>query len=102
MSEYVIISYPPLEFKGPQTTWANMTAAVGIGLPAGANALLVQATVQDVRITFDGQPPTATHGYQLRAGDPAVIVVLMAGGSLQAIQATSGALLEVIGVSIPQ
>ncbi len=97
------ISFQGYQFVGAQTTVANMTAAVGIALPTNANAFLLQATGQNVRITLDGQPPTAGHGFQIRAGDPPVLIVFptYGNGSLQAIQETSGAFLEVIGVSQP-
>ena len=45
-----------------------------ISIPAGATKWMVQAITQNVRFTMDGTTPTASKGFQLKAGDPVVIV----------------------------
>lgn len=95
------IRFPAYQFVPPQTSITNLTAVVGVPLPGAANALLVQAIGANVRITFDGQPPTSAHGFQIRAGDPPFLLVLFPGASFLAIQEAAGAALEVIGVSQP-
>jgi len=49
----------------------NLTAAVGLTIPAGASIALLQVTGQNVRWRDDGTDPTTTVGMVLTAaGDP--------------------------------
>lgn len=49
----------------------NLTAAVGLTVPAGAGLALLQVTGQNVRWRDDGTDPTTTVGMVLTAaGDP--------------------------------
>lgn len=44
--------------------------------PAEAEWLLVQALTQNARYTLDGTTPTAALGFQLKAGDPPMLIPL--------------------------
>lgn len=62
--------------------------------PPGATKLLVQALDQNVRFTLDGSTPTASRGFQLKAGDPPVIVPISANTTVTVIQETATADLQ--------
>lgn len=78
----------------------TLSGSVGIPVPDGANGMWIQARVQDVYIRFDGAPASANGGFQLRAGDPPVLLVLPSGSGITAVQGASGAILESQGVYI--
>lgn len=69
-------------------------------LPVGANAFLIQAQTQNVRITIDGSATSTTTGIQLKAGDPARILRLGAGQSFRALQETATAVFYVQPVKV--
>jgi hypothetical protein len=52
----------------------------------GATKVLVQALAQNVRYTLDGSTPTAAVGFQLKAGDPPVIILLEDGVTVTIIE----------------
>ncbi len=63
--------------------------------PANAKKLLMQAITQNIRYTLDGTTPTSTVGFQLRAGDPPVIIPYWPGDvTITVIEETSGAKLQ--------
>ena len=68
---------------------ANTTIAALIIL--GANKILIQALTQNVRYTLDGSVPTATAGFQLKAGDPPVIISILGITVLKVIEETATA-----------
>ncbi len=96
----VTISFQQYQFIGAHQT-VTPTAASGVTVPAGANAILAQAVGQNVRIKFDGAQPSPTSGFQIRAGDPPVLLVLHEGQFFYVINETSGGTFEWIGVSQP-
>lgn len=61
---------------------ADMSAATGLTVPAGADMALIQAVTQNVRWRDDGTAPTGTVGMRLAAGD-----TLSYDGDLSAFQA---------------
>lgn len=72
----------------------------GIPIPANANGMWIQARVQDVYIRFDSNPASSGGSFQIRAGDPPLLMELPAGSGLNAVQGTTGAILEVQPVFI--
>jgi hypothetical protein len=79
-------------------TGAHQSAALSgsvntLTVPAGSHALLVQATGQNARFTIGGTDPSASSGFQLRAGNSPMIVDVY-GKTLKFTQETSGATLE--------
>lgn len=59
---------------GSHTDGADISSAVELTPPAGATKLLVQALTQNVRYTLDGTTPTASKGFQMKAGDPPIVI----------------------------
>lgn len=70
---------------------SSVSSVTTYSLPAGANAILVQAQSQNVRLSLDGTNPTASAGLQLKAGDPARLLALGGGRSFKALQETGTA-----------
>lgn len=70
-----------------------ISSAVTITIPDGATKVLMQALGQNVRFTLDGTTPTATTGFQLKAGDPPVSIPV-AGATLKVIQEAATADLQ--------
>lgn len=62
--------------------------------PGGATLLMIQALTQNVRYTLDGTTPTATTGFQLKAGDPAILVPIGSGTTVKVIEETATADLQ--------
>lgn len=75
-------------------TELTAAAATPIGMPVGAKRLLIQAIGQNVRYTLDGSAPTATRGFQLKAGDPPILIPVGANTSIRVIQETATAEIE--------
>lgn len=63
---------------GAHSDGATISSATVLTKPAalatGVAKLLIQALTQNVRYTLDGTTPTASKGFQLKAGDPPVII----------------------------
>jgi hypothetical protein len=53
-----------------------ISSAVVLTVPADARNLLIQALTQNIRYTLDGTTPTATAGFQIRAGDSPILIPL--------------------------
>lgn len=71
-----------------------ISAAVPLVNPPGATKLLIQALDQNVRFTLDGSAPTASRGFQLKAGDPPVIIPISGNTTVQVIQESATADLQ--------
>ena len=61
--------------------------------PAAARVIMMQALTQNIRYTLTGSTPTATSGFQMKAGDPPILVNLD-GVVLKIICETNGAILQ--------
>jgi len=97
----VNVTYKPLQPVGSHTSY-SVSSATPITVPAGANALLIQATGQNVRLRLDGVAPTTGVGFHIRAGDPPVLLPVFPGMAVPiALQETATATLEVQAVSQP-
>lgn len=73
---------------------AVITSATTLTPPAGARKLLIQALGQNVRFTLDGTAPTASRGFQLKAGDLPLLIGVGAGTTLKVIEETATADLQ--------
>lgn len=62
--------------------------------PKNAMFILVQAITANIRFTLDGSDPTATVGFQIVAGDPAVIIPLAKNTVLNFIAEAANAVLQ--------
>jgi hypothetical protein len=67
------LSFNPL---GAHNDGLSISSATTITPATGSTKLLVQALTQNVRFTLDGTAPTTSKGFQLKAGDPPVLIPL--------------------------
>jgi len=58
---------------------------------AGSCKLLIQALGQDIRFTLDGTTPAAAKGFQLKADDPPLMIVVAKGMTITVIEETGTA-----------
>ena len=79
---------------GAHNDGLTITSATVITLTTGATKILMQALTQNIRYTLDSTTPTATLGFQLKAGDPPIIVILEDGVVLTVIEETATADLQ--------
>lgn len=56
--------------------------------------LLIQALGQNVRYTLDGTVPTASKGFQLKAGDPPVLIPISSATVIKVIEEAATADLQ--------
>lgn len=79
---------------GSHSDGATISSATTLTPPTGATKILIQALDQNVRFTLDGTAPTASLGFQLKAGDPAVMIPVGAGMTLKVIEEAATADLQ--------
>lgn len=92
------IVYQPYQVAGNHQS-LGVAALTSVPLPTGANGLILQAVSQNVRIRLDGIAPAASVGFQIKAGDAPVLLLMQPNSpTLLAIQEAAGAILEVQGV----
>lgn len=82
----------PFVSVGSHVSNSSLSSAVPISVPAGATAMYVQAITQNVRVTLDGTTtPTASVGFQIKAGDPPTAIPVISTTVISFIQETGGA-----------
>jgi len=59
-----------------------------------ATKLLVQATGKNVRFTLDGTNPTASKGFRLTVGDPALLIVMEDAVTIKVIGEHNNAVID--------
>lgn len=64
------------EPSGSHNDGLDISSAETLTIPSTATKLLIQALTQNIRYTLDGTTPTASKGFQIKAGDPAVLIPL--------------------------
>lgn len=79
---------------GAHTANSSLSSAATISIPDGATKIIVQALDQNIRYTVGGTAPTTTLGFQLKAGDPPIMVPIGAGTSFKFIEETTTATLQ--------
>jgi hypothetical protein len=72
----------------------TISSATTLTPPTGATKILIQALTQNVRVTLDGTNPTATLGFQLKAGDPPLLIPLGNSTVLKVIEEAATADLQ--------
>lgn len=77
----------------------HRTTVLGAGIltynvPRQCNCVAVQALTQNIRFTLDGTNPTASSGFQLKAGNPAIKIEMADTVTLKFIREAAGAVLE--------
>lgn len=55
-------------------------------VPAGASKIMIQAHGQNVRFTLDGTDPEVAKGFQLKAGDPPIVIPIGISTVIKVIQ----------------
>jgi hypothetical protein len=82
-----------LEFEpvGSHFDGTDISSATELAAPSGATKLLIQALDQNIRITLDGTTPTATKGFQIKAGDPWQMIPLGNNTTVTVIEETATA-----------
>jgi len=83
-------TYAPI---GSHSSGALISSAITLTKPEGANSILIQTLVQNVRFTLDGTTPTASVGFQILAGNPPMIIAIP-GTSIKVIEETASASLQ--------
>lgn len=83
-------TYAPI---GSHSSGALISTAATLTKPEGANSILIQALVQNVRFTLDGTTPTASVGFQILAGNPPMIIAVPEA-SIKVIEEVASASLQ--------
>lgn len=69
----------------------TISSVVTLTPPTGAHGIRMQTHTQNVRYTLDGTVPTASKGFQVKAGDPAIVLPLSTSMVLKVIEETATA-----------
>lgn len=85
------LTFTPL---GAHNSGLAIASAQTLGIPSGSTQWIVQALTQNVRVTFDGTTPTASLGFQLKAGDPPIIFPVSRNTVIKVIQEAATASLQ--------
>lgn len=93
--EQVMTQPQPYMVIGYHTQISAPSTAQAIVVPENAGGVLIQAITQNIRITMDNfTAPTATRGFQIKAGDPAVYIPAVRGTQIRIIQEAASATVE--------
>lgn len=76
---------------GAHVDGATISSATTLTPATGATKIMIQALTQNIRFTLDGTAPEAAKGFQLKAGDPALIIPLGNSTTIKVIQETATA-----------
>jgi len=91
----MLIGHTPYIPVGEHEQDTTLSAVSTITTSTGTSGVLVQALTQNVRMIIGGtKNPTASLGFQLKAGDPAVFVPCQPGTVLKFIEETASAVLQ--------
>lgn len=89
--EFDLAAFRPV---GEHLNDTDVSSATALTPPATADKLLIQALAQNVRLTLGGTTPTAALGFQLKAGDPPVLIHIGEGVEVSVIEETSGGIVQ--------
>lgn len=62
--------------------------------PSGANKILIAAIGANVRYTLDGTAPTVSFGFQLKDGDPPIVIPFGAATVVKVIEEVATAVID--------
>ena len=79
---------------GAHTQNGTLSSAVTLTIPAAATKIMLQGQTQNIRYTLDGTAPTTSKGFQLKAGDPPVILSLGRSSAIKLIEEAATAVLD--------
>lgn len=88
---YLDFAFNPIGAHAEDTTVSSVTTLTP---PTGATKLLIQALTQNVRFVLDESTPDANTGFQLKAGDPPMLIPLVAGQDIKVIEETASAVIQ--------
>lgn len=71
---------------GSHNDGLDISSAATITIPSTATKWMAQALVKNVKYTLDGTAPTSTKGFQLTAGNPAIVIPIGKDTSIKVIQ----------------
>ena len=74
VGRYPLIGVEPFNPIGSHSSIILSGTVTQLSLPTDTNQVLIQALDGNVRFTLDGSTPTSTHGFQLKADDPFIII----------------------------
>lgn len=80
--------------KGDHSSGAAIATALTLTPPEGASQIMIQVLTQNARYTMDGTVPTASLGFQMKAGDPPIILHVAYGEVVKIIQEAATASLQ--------
>jgi hypothetical protein len=80
---------------GSHVDGTEIDAAVVLTPETGARKVMLQALTKDIRYTLDGTTPEATVGFQLTAGNPAIVLDLTTGIIITVIEVAATADLQI-------
>jgi hypothetical protein len=80
--------------RGQHSGGLDISAAQTLTQPNGATWLLVQALTQNVRLTLDGTLPSGSVGFQIKAGDPPVLIPVTHNTIVRVVQEAATASLQ--------
>src|SRR5690349_24922886 len=72
----------------------TVAAVRQVTTPGNSSGLLVQALTQNIRFTLDTTNPTTTVGFQIKAGDPPVLIPCGPNITVRFLEETASATLQ--------
>jgi hypothetical protein len=90
---FELAAYAPV---GSHTVNSSLSAAVNLSttMPTGAKGIMIQALTQNVCYTLDGTTPTASNGFIITAGQPAIVIRMGTAVVLKVIEAAASASIQ--------
>lgn len=88
------VSISPYLPVGAHTSNSSLSAATNITMPGRATGILMQALTQNIRFTLDGTTPSASVGFQLKAGDPPTLIPFAPNTTIRVIEESASANLQ--------
>lgn len=79
---------------GAHNDGLDVSSAATLTVPEGAKKVLMQALTQNIRYTLDGTAPTTSSGFQMKAGDPPILVLIDANTTVKLIEEAATADLQ--------
>lgn len=92
----MFVTFAPILPIGNHSQVSSLSSVQTLTIPNKATGVYVQALTQNVRFVYwnGTQNPTSTVGFQIKAGDPAVLIPATEGQQLKFIEETASAVLQ--------
>lgn len=92
----MFVTFAPILPIGNHTSNSSLSSVVTLTIPANATGVYVQAITQNIRFVYwnGTQNPTTTVGFQIKAGDPPVLIPATTGQLLKFLEETASAVLQ--------